>query len=62
MEGKKFFIIKRWFVFVFVAVQLILVALVMYAILAPKTITVHVQQSSSYDTNIPISVKIPLLK
>jgi len=52
--------VNRKFLFIFVTIQCILVGLILYAFLSPKTVTVQVvQRESSYDVELPLEVYPP---
>jgi len=61
MATNKEFIVNKKFLIVFVAVQVILLGLFMYAMLSPKTVTIQVEKlNNSYQLKAPLDIE-PLL-
>ena len=62
MDDKKVFYVNKKVVFVFVGVQIFILALLIFALLAPKTVTVHVEKvDAAYQIERPLEIVIPNL-
>lgn len=62
MATDKEFIVNKKFLIVFVSIQVIITGLVLYALLSPKVVTVHVERvDQSYNVDVPLSIQVPVL-
>ena len=60
MATNKEFIVNKKFLFVFVTIQVIVLGLTMYALLSPKSVTVHVERvEQSFKTEEPLTIVVP---
>ena len=52
--------VNRKFVFILVSIQILILALTMFALLAPKSVTVYVKEiQSSYQIETPLEIQPP---
>ena len=60
MATDKEFIVNKKFLIVFVTIQLIVTGLILYALLSPKSVTVHVEKvNQSYQIDKPLEIVLP---
>ena len=60
MATDKEFIVNKKFLIIFIAIQLIVTGLILYALLSPKSVTVHVEKvNQSYQIRRPLDIQLP---